>query len=337
MNLKEINFNADIVHICGTENWASLAAFQYYGKEKCVISIQGLIGEYKEMYIKEFPEAMPKTVISSLLPKYPFTRRALASMQETAMRERILLSTALHFIGRTDWDYGNIKRNNKVAKYYFCNEILRKEFYSAPKWTVKKCERESIFLSQICSPIKGFDNFLAALTEVKKNYANVKVYVASGKYSKRLGVKGWILSQMKEWDNEINYLLDKYDMRNNFVFLDGLNVQEMIHKYLMCNVFVCSSRIENSCNSICEAKLLGVPTVASFVGGSGNMITHNKDGFLYNYMEPKMLAHYIQYVFEHDDVAERISQNAIITNEIVNNPIINTNRLLEIYHEVIES
>jgi glycosyltransferase involved in cell wall biosynthesis len=41
----------------------------------------------------------------------------------------------------------------------------------------------------------------------------------------------------------------------------------MKSEYLNCKVFVSPSPIENSPNSVWDAEILGVPTVASYVGG----------------------------------------------------------------------
>ena len=51
----------------------------------------------------------------------------------------------------------------------------------------------------------------------------------------------------------------------------------MCDRYLKSNLFVCCSAIENSPNSLGEAQLLGMPYVASFVGGVPEIAGMNAD------------------------------------------------------------
>ena len=84
----------------------------------------------------------------------------------------------------------------------------------------------------------------------------------------------------------------------------------MCQQYLKSHVFVSASSIENSPNSVCEAMILGVPTVSSMVGGVANLLEHGKEGFYYQADAPYMLAHYVKKVFENAEFAQVISGQA---------------------------
>ena len=58
---------------------------------------------------------------------------------------------------------------------------------------------------------------------------------------------------------------------DQFEFEGFLSAEKMKRLLLESNVFVCPSSIENSPNSLGEAMLLGVPCVASDVGGIADM------------------------------------------------------------------
>jgi glycosyltransferase involved in cell wall biosynthesis len=45
---------------------------------------------------------------------------------------------------------------------------------------------------------------------------------------------------------------------------------------------------------VAEAQILGVPVVATNVGGTSSMVTHGKDGFLFPATDPYMAAFYIR-------------------------------------------
>ena len=57
------------------------------------------------------------------------------------------------------------------------------------------------------------------------------------------------------------------ELEDKVSFLGPLNAEQMKAEYLRSNVFLCPSSIENSPNSLGEAQMLGVPCVASYVGG----------------------------------------------------------------------
>ena len=107
-------------------------------------------------------------------------------------------------------------------------------------------------------------------------------------------------------------------------------------QYLSCNVFVSTSTVENSPNSIGEAMLLGCPIVASNVGGIKNMLVDEKEGLLYPVDEFYMLASYIKRIFSDDSLAIKLGNNAkdhaIVTHDFEKN----YNNMLDIYKQIIK-
>ena len=100
------------------------------------------------------------------------------------------------------------------------------------------------------------------------------------------------------------------------------------------HVFLCPSAIENSPNSVGEAMLLGVPTVGANVGGVHNLLTDNKDGFLYQPDKPQQMKAEILRIFNDDKLAMSLSSNARTHAARTHDPDWNYRRLLEIYHEI---
>ena len=70
------------------------------------------------------------------------------------------------------------------------------------------------------------------------------------------------------------------------------------------------SVVENSPNSVCEALLLGVPTVASNVGGTSDVLAHKKEGYLYECDHAVMGAYYIDRIFSSREEAEAFGREA---------------------------
>ena len=105
-----------------------------------------------------------------------------------------------------------------------------------------------------------------------------------------------------------------------------------IHVYYKANVFVLASTIENSPNSLNEAMIMGIPSIASYVGGICNRMTSGMEGILYPYNEPDLLAYYICKFFENkDNLCGEISSRAVEKILKVTDPKENAKKNLNIY------
>lgn len=71
----------------------------------------------------------------------------------------------------------------------------------------------------------------------------------------------------------------------------------MVKQYLSANVFICPSSIKNRPNSLSKAQILGVPFIASYVGGIPDMVPNNSFGNLYQFEENEVLAKKIFQLF----------------------------------------
>ncbi len=97
------------------------------------------------------------------------------------------------------------------------------------------------------------------------------------------------------------------NLQKNVRFLGMLVAEEMRDRYLKSHVFVSASTIENSPNSVGEAMILGVPVVASDVGGVSSMLINWKEGLLYPFNEYAVLAENVCKFFRDNDLSISIS------------------------------
>ena len=102
-------------------------------------------------------------------------------------------------------------------------------------------------------------------------------------------------------------LLRTHRLEGNVTFLGPLSEEQMRDRMLRSHVFVSASTIENESNALCEARLLGVPSVASFVGGVTSVLRHEQDGFAYQHDAPYMLAHYVRELLDRPDLCLEFS------------------------------
>ena len=333
---KEIitDIKPDILHIWGTEFSYSLAMINAFDNpDKTVISIQGLMGILADRYYSDLPFSA----------KYGFTLRDLLRLDNVffqkyrfrrrARYEKIALEKVGNFIGRTDWDRAATYYYNKSAKYYNCNEILRSGFYENT-WDIDTCEKHSVIVSQAGYPIKGIHKVLEAIGQLLDEYPNIMLYVCGNSLFKE-GFKGKL--KKSYYSKYIETLIRKYNLENHVSFLGVQDEEGMIKCYKRANVYVSASSMENESNSLSEAKMLGMPVIASYAGGTSRRVDDGVDGFQYQYTESYMLAYYIKQTFDDDELAISMGKRARENAQAINDIETNRNRLFEIYGEIEKS
>jgi glycosyltransferase involved in cell wall biosynthesis len=296
-----------------------------------IISIQGLVS----IYAKHIYANLPFSTV------YGFTLRNLLRKDSVYLHKKTFelrgeneiesLQKTNHIIGRTTWDKACSNQINPEAKYHFCNETLREEFYKH-QWDINNCEKYSIFLSQGQYPIKGLHYMLEAMPLILKKFPKAKVYISGKDITKSDSIKDKLL--MTHYGKYIRKIIKRLDLESNVIFTGPLDEEKMCQRYLQSNVFVCPSSIENSPNSLGEAMILGVPSVASYVGGIPDMLKDKEEGFLYQHDAPYMLAHYVCEIFENKDLALELSKNAREHALKTHDRDENTRKLIEIYEEI---
>lgn len=299
--------NPDIIHIHGTENTNALAAIRSCPERLYVVSIQGLISRISEHYHACIPLKYQKDLtIRDILNQDGAISKG-RKLKQGSKYEIEILEKVKYVMGRTTWDKACLNQINPTASYYKDTRVLRKNFYENT-WSLEKCQRYSIFMSQSASQIKGLHFILKALPYILKSFPNTHLFVAGMNISRVFDLRN-LLSQKTYWFY-IRKLIKEYNLQRNVTFLGNLNSEEMCNAFLNSHVFVLSSCIENSPNALSEALALGVPSVASFVGGVADVISHNENGFLYPFHEYYMMAHYICNLFENDELCMRFSQES---------------------------
>ena len=329
-----ISVKPDIVHIFGTEYLHTLSMIEICNKYeiKSVINIQGLVSICTKHYMNGIPSRIQNRFTFRDFIKQDNITQQSKKFLKRGKNEIQAIKKVKNVIGRTTWDKACIKQINPNIRYYFCNEILREEFYNH-KWTIENCEKYSIFISQATYPIKGLHFMFEAMPIILNKFPEVKLYIAGEDIFKGNILKGKI--RESSYVKYLRELINKYNLRESIVFTGLLDEKQMCERFLKSNVFVSCSTIENESNSLSEAKLLGVPSIASYVGGVTDRITNNEDGFLYQADAPYMLAYYVNKIFEDQSLAKKFSNNSRKKALIINNRADNLDKLIRIYKSII--
>ena len=332
-----LEFNPDVIHIWGTEYAHTLAMINACEKtnmlDRTVVSIQGLCSVIARHYAEGIPVSVQRSLTFRDVIRWDNIHQQKKKFVRRGEFEIKSIEKARNLIGRTCWDKACTERIHPEAQYQFCNETLRPAFYGE-EWSYESCKKHRIFASNCSYPVKGFHYLLEAFADVLKAYPDATLAVPGVNYMDR-DLESML--RKSSYPRYLTKLTEKYGLTDHIEFLGDLSAEEMKAAYLSANVFVLPSTSENSPNSLGEAMLLGVPCVASMVGGVSTMMEHNKEGFLYQSTAPYMLAHYVKKAFAMEENAAELGkaarQHALKTHD----PETNLNRLLEIYRELAEN
>lgn len=320
----------DIVHIHGTEFPHALTMMNACEKHdvRSVISIQGLVSVYSKHMTASLPWNVAYGQTLRTLLRGDSVIGLKKQFEKRGRDEVKALQKTRHVIGRTEWDRACTMQINPQAHYHFCNETLREEFYKH-QWDMDTIDRFSIFLSQGHSPIKGLHYALEAMAEVVKIYPEARMYISGKDPTGTKTLRDRLL--LTFYGKYIGKTINRLKLRDQISFTGALGEREMCQRYLKSHVFICPSSIENSPNSLAEAMILGVPCIASYVGGVPDILRYGEEGFLYQADAPYMLAHYILRLFRDHKLASTFSQKARESALQRHDKGKNATRLLEIY------
>lgn len=311
------DFKPDIIHIWGSEMEYILAI--QITTVPIILHIQGIIATCVNAW---FPPGFSNySIIKNLFPKcrsilnYYISCRGI---KYQAKREKKILPHVKYFMGRTNWDKSISELFSSNSTYFYCSEIIRQEFYNSLKWNFHK--REKIILTTITlgALFKGTDVILKT-ANLLKNAFNINFE--------------WRIIGINECNIFSNILGIKTE-DNNVKCLGRLPVDLLIKELLNCNFYVHTSYIDNSPNSICEAQFLGVPVIATNVGGVSSLIQHRTNGILVPPNDIYMLCSYIIKYSHDENLTSVLSRNSIDSAQLRHNKNTIINTLINIYNKI---
>ena len=313
----------DLIHVHGTEE-----AFGYvqdlFPDIPVVFSIQGIISPY----LLKYYSGIPKNVIlrhENVRLKFlnRGINRAQLNFEDRSRREIGFLKNAKYVIGRTDWDKNVTYLFNQSRRYFVVNELLRENIYNY-RWKGNISDKKVVLISTISQGVyKGFETVLLTSFYLKQ-------------YSK-LDFEWQIigLSESNLWKN----ISEKYTgvdaKMNNIKLLGWKNADEIGLLLSQSDIFVQVSHIENSPNSLCEAMLVGIPCIASDVGGTSSMLENGKEGVLIQDGDAYSFAGAILHMINKQDEAISFGNSAHIRAFSRHNKNKVVNELLSTYKQIL--
>ena len=111
---------------------------------------------------------------------------------------------------------------------------------------------------------KGFSELIALMPELKKQFPDLKLLIAGS---------GPSLSSLEEEAQSLG-------LQNDVIFTGELERDVLLRYMRIADVFVLNSRYEGLSHLMLEVMTVGVPVVATAVGGNPEVIDHERNGYL---------------------------------------------------------
>ena len=321
----------DLIQIWGTEFTHGLCALRVAKGIPSVIYMQGLLQSIAENYRSGLSERdLKKTrTLRDFLRKDSILQQQ-AKFFAGAKKEAEMLRLSGAIISENEWCNSAVRAIVPEIRVYDCPLSINKVF-SQYRWKAESVERHSVICTASGYIIKGLHILLEAVAKLKPKYPDIKLYVPGQKMVADCGFKAWL--RKDGYTKYIERLIHKKELAGNVVWLGNLPQEKLAAEYAARQVFVMPSSIENHSSSLKEAMIVGMPCVASAVGGIPEYVRDGESGFLYQFQDVSALAEKIAAIFEDDALATRLGNAAREDMQKLHGG----NRLLERVTEIYQS
>ena len=284
------SFKPDVIHVFGSEHLFGLISI--HTDVPVVLHIQGILGEYQKVFLP--PGVSPLRWLTTPFSPSLFFQRlyTLSKWDARVQREKVILGSVENYLGRTQWDHDCVLRYNPSMRYFHGGEILRPPFYSSEPHSSDP--DELTIVSTISEPpYKGMDVLLLAGYLLRER--GVKF---------RWRVFGNITPSFFERISNVS-------LERSGLTLEGVADAETLCAALRsCTLYVHPSYIDNSPNSVCEAQILGVPVIASNVGGIPSLVNDGVNGLLFPSGDAASLVELIVSLYGAPDFRHSLGEEA---------------------------
>lgn len=317
------DFKPDIIQCFGSEWCFGLVA--KYTNIPVVIHMQGSMPSYVNALYPPRYSKYSKLFYDLVHCKFKniiYSMFAEKRNKQRAEREERVLKVNNNFLGRTDWDKSITKLFSPGSNYYVCNEMLRDSFRdSIASWHTHNSDEITLCTTGNGSLWKGLDVVLKTAKILKKQ-SNIKF--------KWLLIGGSSNKDYIEWMEKLKFA------DNSIEFLGILSEDELKNTLLSSDIYVHTAYIDNSPNALCEAMILGLPCIASYVGGISSLMKNGESGILVPVNEPYYLAGKIIELAQDKFLQERLSKNASEVASQRHSPQNILKELISAYEQIIK-
>jgi glycosyltransferase involved in cell wall biosynthesis len=265
-------------------------------------------------------------VVRSAIEYKAFSLNLWKSLRAKASTEEEILGSVDMVLGRTEWDRTWVWALNPQARYRHVEELMRPQFFGAQAWELRGCRRHQIFCTSGAQPLKGLHVLVEAVSKLHKLYPGIRLHIASG---------GFVPQPENAYARFILRMVNRLGLQDAVSFLGWIDPREQVEQLQQAHCFVTPSFIENSCNALQEAMLIGTPSIATSSGGLLTMIEAERSGLSFPSGDVAMLAHGMHRLFCDDALASSLGAEARVVARSRNDPERVERQLIEAYEEAI--
>ena len=170
------------------------------------------------------------------------------------------------------------------------------KFYSTQEPTVHKSSKEPMILTVAgIQPIKGLDALIEAISLIRRK------------------LKVLVIGSIRDptYMHQLMEMVKDRDLKDKVTFItETIDNSVLPSYYKSATLFVLPSRSEGCPVVLLEALHLGVPVIATSVGGNPDLIEDRVNGILIKPNEPSELANAISLLLESNDMRKNLAKNA---------------------------
>ena len=224
------------------------------------------------------------------------------------------------------------------ARYYPCNETLRPLFYTGTLWHARDFAAAPVLLlPQGNYPLKNLHTVIKALPAVLAEYGDAELRIAGWPPLDKGPLLRPVIDRMFPYKLYCKRLAAQLGVTEHIRYTGPLDAAAMRQAYLEADAFLLPSGCENSPNSLGEAMLLGLPCVASAVGGIPSMLANGTEGLLYgDALDADALARAVLQVLHSPDGGTAMGRAARARALQTHDAAHNAADLLHIYESILQ-
>ena len=175
--------------------------------------------------------------------------------------------------------------------------------------------------------MKGFHWLLRAVALLKEQFPQVRVKLADNVVQDGADANGY--------DRYLWSLIRSLQLERHVIMLGPLDSAGMARELSRAHVYVTPSLVENRCNSLAEAMLVGTPAVVSLAGGMISTVKDRATALCFPLGDYAMLAECVRMLFTDDELAARLAAKAREVAVSRHDYAVVGRKLLQIYAAVI--
>lgn len=298
----------ELIELWGTEMPYGLAALPEAKDIPAVIYVQGILESIGKYYTAGMTreELRQAITVRDYISGGTIQKKQLEYLKRSAYEVKIA-KMAKRIIIENLWSEGYFRKMCPDIKVYNCPLCISQEFEKV-EWGLSSMRKHTIMCPAANYPIKGLHMLLKALAIIKEHYPDVKLFIP--------GTPLHDISTIKErfkqngYEKFIRKQIGNLNLGDCIEYTGRLTAAEMANRMTQSNCFVMSSAIENHSSTLKEAMTVGVPCVASYVGGVPEYATSESNCLLYRFEDYEVMALQIMRLFESDDLCKKLSVNA---------------------------